>query len=111
MKDRNAKSYIRSLVGKNLKRIRSLQNISQMELSGRAGLSTNFINEIEQQKKGISFDTLSKLSLALNVEPYEFFLPEEITNDITQLYITSIRNNVQRAVNEATDPYLKKKGK
>ena len=107
MKEKNDEYNVRLLVGKNLKRIRSAQNISQLDLAHKAGLAPNFINEIEHCKKGITIRSIAKLSKALNVKPYEFFLPEDMKNDVSHLYINSIKDSIQKAVEEATGPYLK----
>jgi len=68
-------AYVRSLFAKNLRRFRILLKISQMDLAALSGLAHNFINDIENEKKFVSDDTIAKLSIALNVEPYKFFLP------------------------------------
>ena len=67
---------IRNLFAKNLKRLRGILNMSQMDLSDITGLAHNFINDIENEKKFVSDDTIAKFSIALKVEPYKFFLPE-----------------------------------
>jgi len=68
-------SYVRNLFAKNLKRFRDLLKISQLDLAAAAGLAHNFINDIENGKKFVSDETISKLAKALKVEPYKFFLP------------------------------------
>ena len=96
---------LRLLVSKNLRRLRSLQNYSQMGLAEAAGLSPNFINEMENNMKSASMETIAKLATALKVEPYQFFIPEEIA-DSTQIYISAFKNDLQRYVNNWTDSYL-----
>ena len=68
-------AYIRNLFAKNLKRYREISKISQMDLATVSGLAHNFINDIENEKKFVSDETIAKLAKALNVEPYKFFLP------------------------------------
>jgi len=67
---------IRTLFAKNLKRFRKMVKISQLELAALTGLAHNFINDIENEKKFVSDDTIAKLANALKVEPYRFLLPE-----------------------------------
>ena len=67
---------IRNLFAKNLKRLRSIIKISQMELSEATGLAHTFINDIENEKKFVSDETIAKLAIALKVEPYKFLLPD-----------------------------------
>jgi len=67
--------YVRNLFAKNLKRFRDLLKISQLDLATASGLAHNFINDIENEKKFVSDETIAKLAKALKVEPYKFFLP------------------------------------
>ena len=97
--------YIYQLISSNLKRLRSLQNISQLNLAISAGLTHNFINDIENCKKGVSAKTLAKLSTVLNVEPYQFFLPEGMENDDMMIYVKDFNNSLQKVVKELTDQY------
>ena len=106
---KSAKDNILLLVSKNLKRLRSLHNLSQLELAEKAFLSSNFINNIENCEKGISIETLAKLCVALKVDPHQFFLSDEMLNNETRLYAYALRDTVIKAVNEVMDPYLPEK--
>jgi transcriptional regulator with XRE-family HTH domain len=106
MKENVNEKYVRLLVSKNLRRIRSLQNISQLGLAVNAGLTHNFINDIENCKKGISAKTLAKLSVALDVEPHQFFLPEDMSNNKMLVYINDFNDSLQKVVKELTKQYL-----
>jgi len=64
----------RELFSKNLGRLRREAKFTQKSLADKAGLTHNYINELEHTKKGFSLTTLDKLSKALNVEPMEFFI-------------------------------------
>jgi transcriptional regulator with XRE-family HTH domain len=99
-------NYVRHLVSKNLKRLRSLQNLSQLSLAIKAGLTHNFINDIENCKKGISAKTLAKLSEALDAEPHQFFLPEDMSNDKMLIYVNDFNDSLQKVVKELTEQYL-----
>ena len=99
-------NYVRLLVSKNLKRLRSLENISQLGLALNAGLTHNFINDIENCKKGISVKTLAKLSVALKVEPHQFFLPEDMSNNKMLIYVNDFNDSLQKVVKELTQHYL-----
>lgn len=66
---------IRKVFAKNLKTFRQEAGLSQLALSGEAGITTNFLNDIENCKKWVSPATLAKLSYALGIQPYRFFLP------------------------------------
>lgn len=98
--------YIKRLISNNIKRLRSLQNISQLTLALNTGLTHNFINDIENCKKGVSANTLAKLSLALNVEPYQFFLPEGSANNEVMIYVKDFNDSLQKVVKDLTQQYL-----
>jgi transcriptional regulator with XRE-family HTH domain len=106
MKDMINEGYVRQLVSKNLKRLRSLQNISQLSLALSAGLTHNFINDIENCKKGISAKTLAKLSAALGAEPHQFFLPDDMSSDKMMIYVNDFNDSLQKVVKELTEQYL-----
>ncbi|MDR0655446.1 MAG: helix-turn-helix domain-containing protein [Treponema sp.] len=99
---------IRLLFGRNLKRMREMRNISQFSLATMTGLTNAFINDIENCKRGISEKTLAKLSSALNVAPYRFFLPEKIPDDSFSGYVSDFRANINMVLGNLTDQYLNK---
>ena len=100
--------YIYKLISSNIKRLRSLQNISQLNLALRTELTHNFINDIENCKKGVSAKTLAKLSSALNVEPYQFFLPDSMANNDMKIYVKDFNDSLQKVVADLTQRYLEK---
>jgi len=100
---------IHQLISTNIKRLRTLQNISQLNLALTSGLTQNFINDIENCKKGISAKSLAKLSIALNVEPYQFFLPENMPNNEALVYVRDFNDSLQKVVSDLTEQYLAKK--
>jgi transcriptional regulator with XRE-family HTH domain len=106
MKNKTTESYVRELVSKNLRRLRSVHNLSQLSLAISAGLAHNFINDIENCKKGISVKTLAKLSAALDAEPYQFFLPENMSDNTIMHYVTDINDSFQKVVKELSQQYL-----
>jgi transcriptional regulator with XRE-family HTH domain len=98
--------YIFRLVSGNVKRLRSLKNLSQLNLALSTGLTHNFINDIENCKKGVSAKTLAKLSIALNAEPYQFFLPDGASNNEVMTYVNDFNDSLQKVVGELTQQYL-----
>ncbi|MDR3341690.1 MAG: helix-turn-helix domain-containing protein [Treponema sp.] len=104
---------IRKLFGKNLERIRVLRNISQLTLASQAGLTHPFINDIESCKKWVSPGTLAKLALVLNVEPYQFFLPDSPANEpvdgFFSVYLDDFSDSLQKMVGELKSRYLQDK--
>ncbi|MDR0400944.1 MAG: helix-turn-helix domain-containing protein [Treponema sp.] len=75
---------IRRIFARNLRRLRESQNISQLELSTKTGLTHNFINDIENCRKWVSPETLAKFAGALRVQPFQFFLSEFLADQYEQ---------------------------
>jgi len=109
MRKKIDEKHIHQLISSNIKRLRSLQNISQMGLALSTGLTHNFINDIENCKKGVSAKTLAKLSVALNAEPYQFFLPEGMSSNEMMLYVKDFNDSLQKVVADLTEQYMTKK--
>ena len=106
MKRKTTESYVRRLIGKNLKRLRTMQNRSQLSLSLDAGITHNFINDIENCKKGVSIKTLAALCAALNTEPHQLFLPEDDLKTNIQIYVNDFNDSLQKLVKDLTEQYL-----
>ncbi|MDR2374934.1 MAG: helix-turn-helix domain-containing protein [Treponema sp.] len=106
---------IRRMLAQNLKRLRELQNVSQLELSAMTGLTHNFINDIENCKKWVSADTLAKLAAALHAQPFQFFLseltPDEAGGAALGVYREDFVDVFQKVVSDWMNSYLSKKGK
>ena len=113
MKDTIEGITIRSLFSRNLKRLRSIANKSQMNLAADAGLAHNFINDIENGKKWVSPESLAKIARALNAEPYQFFLSESSWNDqgaeMFSVYLEDFSNTFTNMLKEYRDRYLDEK--
>lgn len=60
----------------NLKNLRIQAGLSQAALAEKASITDKFYNDIETGRKWGSFDTLVNLATALEVSPYELFLPQ-----------------------------------
>ena len=67
---------VKNLFGNNLKRLRKNKKMSQMQLADIVGMTFTFISDIENGKKWVSPESISKLAEALDVEVYYLFLPE-----------------------------------
>ena len=110
MKDTIKGINIRSLFSNNLRRLRHLANISQVELAGRADLTHNFINDIENGKKWVSAETIGKLAIALKAEPYQFFISNSKWDnqgaEIFSLYLNDFSDSFVKMVKEYRSRYL-----
>ena len=65
------------ILANNIRKQRKKKNFSQMELALKAGVSTAFINAIENKQNWVSAQTLSRLAESLNVKPHELFLADD----------------------------------
>ena len=111
MKNKMDERYVYKIVSNNVKRLRSLHNMSQLDLALATGLTHNFINDIENCKKGISAKTMAKLSIVLNIEPYQLFLPENTSNNEMMLYVKDFNDSLQKVVSDLTQQYTYKNKK
>ncbi|WP_010254396.1 helix-turn-helix domain-containing protein [Treponema primitia] len=114
MADDIFEAEIRATLGKNLKRFRAKQKLSQLQLAVKAGLTHNFINDLENGKKWLSPQTLVKLSKALKLEPYQFLMPEgtipdqaatalaERLDDMADAYVTMVKDLKGRYLQDST---------
>jgi transcriptional regulator with XRE-family HTH domain len=110
MEDDITGDKIRLLFGKNLRRLRLLQNMSQLNLAGRTGLAHNFINDIENGKKWVSPKTLAKLSAGLKTELYQFFLPDSGRDDsidsFFSVYLDDFTDTIKKMAGELKSRYI-----
>ena len=101
--------YIRKIFANNLKKLRSDRHMSQMELASAADLSSNFINEMENEKKWPSIATFTKLVKVFSVEPARFFLPEAVIKiDDADILKEELSGLISAVVNERIEYYYRK---
>ena len=110
MKDTIEGINIRSLFSRNLKRLRSIANVSHVRLAVDADLAHNFINDIENGKKWVSAETIAKLAIALKAEPYQFFISESQWNDqgaeMFSVYLDDLSNTFTNMVKDYRNRYF-----
>ena len=106
---------IRTLFSRNLKRLRGIANLSQVNLAAADDLTHNFINDIESGKKWVSAETIEKLAIALKAEPYQFFISDSKWDDrgaeIFALYLNDFEDSFEKMVDEYRDRFLAEKEK
>jgi transcriptional regulator with XRE-family HTH domain len=105
---------IKAVFGKNIKRFRAKKKLSQLQLAVKTGLTHNFINDLENGKKWLSPKTLGKLSKALMMEPYMFFVPDSLLpvqtatalmermDDMTEDYLRFVKDFKTQYLQDAT---------
>ena len=104
---------VKVLFGRNLKRLRGLAKLSQVDLSVEANVAHNFINDIENGKKWVSAETIEKLSKALKVKPYQFFISGSILNaqdgDALSFYMDDFADTLANVIKEHRHRYFSQK--
>ena len=65
----------RTLVGRNLRRLRLAAGISQEELGFRANLDRTYVSSVERGHRNISIDNIFRLASALECDPRELLNP------------------------------------
>lgn len=63
----------RDLVGKNVRRIRVAQNVSQERLAFDAGVDRSYLGGLERGEENPTVDLLDRLAFTLTVPIQEFF--------------------------------------
>lgn len=76
-------------VGKKLKSIRLIRNISQRELAKRAGVTNSTISMIEKNSVSPSISSLKKVLNGIPISLVEFFSEEDAEEEIQQVVYTS----------------------
>lgn len=65
---------IKNMLGKRIKEIRKRRGYTQEKLAELASIETPSMSNIENGKNYPNFETLEKISKALNVKPYELYI-------------------------------------
>lgn len=66
----------RTLLARNLRRLRALKGWSQEELAFEANLHRTFIAHVERGARNISIDNIEKLALVFDMPVHCLLLPE-----------------------------------
>ncbi len=89
-------------LGLKIKKLRERRKLTREKLGEMAEISDRFIYDVETGQKGISAETLYKLSRALNVtSDYLLFEAEENKNELS--YVTEILKNLSPSELESVE--------
>ena len=92
-----------NLYGDNIKHMRQAKGLSQDILSEKAEISPGFLSEIENHKKTGTFETLAKIAEALEVEPYELLLPQNICVNLDSRRTKQLMKQLRKNVSDTMD--------
>ena len=65
--------HLQKYIGQRIRIIRKEKNLSQQNLSEKAGVGIDYISNLETKGANIKIDTLEKIITALNITPAELF--------------------------------------
>lgn len=82
MKKKNTNSNVSRILGNNIKKIRTLEKISQEELAEKINKSSHFISLVERGESGLSINTIIDICNVLNTDPNSIFAGSINTSDI-----------------------------
>lgn len=92
-------------LGLKIKKLRERRKLTREKLGEMAEISDRFIYDIETGQKGISAETLYKLSRALNVtSDYLLFEVEENKNELS--YVTEILKSLSPSELESVEKII-----
>lgn len=87
----------------NLKHLRTSKKMSQSELSEKIKITEKFYNDLETGRKWGSFETIVELANALEVEPYELFLPAGTVINHNEKRTKDLMKRLRANVNDMLD--------
>ena len=99
---------LRNIFAANIKRHRTSSKLSQAALAKKAGVSINFINDLEAGKKWVSPSTMIKLAKVFDIESYELIKPPGLFPDNFNSIVRNLTGNIHTAVEEACLDFLRK---
>lgn len=77
----------RTEIGERIREIRKAKNFTREQLATKSELSSKFIYEVENGKKGLSVDSLMKIAKALSCS-CDYILMEESTGELRYESVT-----------------------
>ncbi len=84
---------VRQLVGRNVRKARLTQGLTQEELSYRSGFSQQYLSDLERGLRNPTIITLYELAKALGTDHVRLVSPDEKTPRELQLKKRSARKN------------------
>jgi transcriptional regulator with XRE-family HTH domain len=92
-----SKVEVCSYFGKRVRAIRSKRKLTQKDLADKVGVHLSFLGDIERGKKGCSIDVAYRIAHALHVNISQFFVEEEIPEDIMD-FVMFVKENSDKTL-------------
>lgn len=71
-------------IGAKIRSLRERQNLTQVALARKAGVSTGFLSQLEKGTNQASVETLRRIAQALNVPLFFFFIDEDASLSVVR---------------------------
>jgi len=97
---------IRMLLSFNIKKRRQILGISQVNLAEKIGTSTQYIGQIEQNKKFPSPEMLERIAEALEVDSPQLFSLETYSQDAIKQFKENLKANLEKSIDDFIDKGL-----
>jgi transcriptional regulator with XRE-family HTH domain len=97
---------VQKILSGNVKNQRNKLKISQERLAETAGLSVQTINDIEGCRKWVSARTITKLSVALNVECYQLLIPNFFSQNKKEITPTQNLMKLKEKMHKGVDTLI-----
>lgn len=65
----------KTVLARNVRRLRTAAGLSQEELAARAGLHRTYISSVERRQRNVSLENIYALASALGCDPRELLAP------------------------------------
>jgi transcriptional regulator with XRE-family HTH domain len=98
---------LHAIFSENIRKYRGYFDWSQVALAQKAGISINFVNDIEAGKKWASPATMLRIANALNVQVYELLKPSNSLPDNLNSLLKQYTANVHTAIENVTATLLR----
>jgi len=95
-------SSVPKLLGDNVQKLRKKNNLTQIDLAEKVGISQKHLSDIETGTKFPSAGIIEKLSQELNVQVYQLFGGSD-TSNISTLVINNVLGNILPKINTLTN--------
>jgi len=97
---------IKTILGKNIKIIRTERGLTQAVLAEKANISIIFLSSIERGTKYPKADILARIAHVLKVEVFELFKGDLVPSDSKKL-VTHLSKDISKKINSALDDIFK----
>jgi transcriptional regulator with XRE-family HTH domain len=99
---------LRDILGKNLRKYRNYNKLSQAELAEKLDISIPFLSDIENGKKWVSPKTLVRMADVFNIEVFELLRPENYIPDNSMSIINKFTDDIYKSLTNLHDNYISK---